>query len=208
MPLVQVLHRHGHFIDAGGRVPLVVLVRLLDRLHVARLRDLAPRVADVERGPVIDRLRVVDREVPEHETVERLSVEALGGRVLVDLLAEPVHLGDELGAEGRPVRVVQVLQLRLVLHRALEGDAIAVGEEGEEHPPDPVLHLHPLREPRHGGERALEVRLGRERRAALVFEDQREVAYHPQEVREKLRELRAGFGLGPLGVGLGADVLG
>jgi len=31
-------------------------------------------------------------------------------------------------------------------YRALESDAVAVGEEGEEHPPDPVLHLHPLRE--------------------------------------------------------------
>mmetsp|Transcript_5754 Transcript_5754/g.20299 ORF Transcript_5754/g.20299 Transcript_5754/m.20299 type:complete len:306 (-) Transcript_5754:348-1265(-) len=191
-----------------GSRGLVQLAGVINGLDVLRLANLRPRVSDVQRSASVDGSRVRLGQVAQHEAVKHLAVEGLGRSRRINLPSEKLDLLDKLRTEVRPLGLVELLQLALVLDGSLQRHAVSVREEGKQHTTNAVLHFDPLRESLHRSQGAFKVLLRGEGVAVLVHQQEREVTYHPQEVREEVGKLRAGLRLtAGFSVRLGSDVL-
>mmetsp|Transcript_115024 Transcript_115024/g.325814 ORF Transcript_115024/g.325814 Transcript_115024/m.325814 type:complete len:827 (-) Transcript_115024:20-2500(-) len=171
---------------AAGHVGLVGLDRLLEADAQLLPDHRGPGRLDGGHGAVVDGVAVLLRQDREHGAGHERALD----RLRLHRLHHRLHEAVDLLPEGRPQRLerhlLDVPQLLLLPHRPAQGDAVALPEEVLDDGAELVLVI--LAADR--AQRVLEV-LGRaDQVLPLVHELQVEVAQHPQETREVVRDLR------------------
>ena len=187
---------------------------LLDGFAALALRHALPRGGDRGNRPGVDRGDVLRRHGGERGAVEDVGTHPLGAAPIEEQLDERVEPRDELRSKLRPGHGVQVPELFLVVHRADEREALALGEEPADGLADGVLRDGAGRSPvdcRDVSQRRLEVVRGGDATAAVrVVQVEVKVPEEPHERRREGAELADAAAARGGGASLGpdADVLG
>jgi len=153
------------------------------------LAEIGPGRFNAGHGALVNGFGVSETQLEEHRACDVAAVEDFGLHALEDAPSQGVHLLEELRTEPSVVKVLEGLEVSLLLGRPHHGVAVAVLEEVDDEPPNAILLLYVVRVALLLLEGILKVLFRVDLIPKLVEKLQREVSHHPKKRWEVLSHL-------------------